>query len=88
MDLKTMVRQIPPHLKMMVKNIKLSPSLGYEAEARFEDLQALDRWLATGVGEAYRCGTDVNVTLEALLKHADKTRPCVVQELRHVLNKH
>lgn len=34
-------------------------------QSLFEDLQALDRWLATGV-EAYRCGTDVNVTLEAL----------------------
>ncbi len=87
MDLKTLVRLIPPHLKMMVKNIKLSPQIGYVAYALFEDLQALDRWLKTGVGESYRQG-EVPVTLELLLQHTDKPKPCVIEELRKVINNH
>ena len=44
MDLKTLVNKIPYHLTVAIKNVRLSPSMGYHS-ASFESLLELKRWL-------------------------------------------
>jgi hypothetical protein len=63
MDLKTLVNRIPRHLMASIKNIRLSPDLGY-GTGRFETAYDLKRWLASEHAELFqRSGEKPNVTL-------------------------
>jgi hypothetical protein len=84
MDLKTMVNKIPFHLMVTIKNVRLSPAMGYHS-ANFESLLELKRWLVAPASDQYRLPGDVNVSLETLLAHSDKPKPRVIEEIRALL---
>ena len=84
MDLKTLVNKIPFHLTVAIKNVRLSPSMGYHS-ASFESLLELKRWLVVPSSDQYRLPGDTNVSLETLLAHSDRPKPRVIEEIRSSL---
>lgn len=86
MDLKTMVHRIPLHLKLAVKDIRVSERLGYWP-GRFENLMALQRWLDSDVADSFKLQIQTNVTLETLLQHVALPKASIIAELRCVINR-
>lgn len=86
MDLKTMVHRIPLHLKLAVKDIRVSERLGYWP-GRFENLMALQRWLDSDVADSFKLQIQTDVTLETLLQHVALPKASIIAELRCVINR-
>lgn len=86
MDLKTMVHRIPLHLKLAVKDIRVSERLGYWP-GRFENLMALQRWLDSDVADLFKLQIQTDVTLETLLQHVALPKASIIAELRCVINR-
>ncbi len=86
MDLKQMVRKIPLHLKLAVKDIRVSERLGYWP-GKFENLMALQRWLDSDVADSFKLQMEQEITLETLLQHVALPKASIIAELRTVINR-
>lgn len=84
MTLEQLLDCLPHHLKLAVKDVRLSPNLGFSYPARFETLLDASRWVKSEAANRYRLQGEQppQVTLATLIQHVSKVRPVVVEALK------